>query len=65
MNPLIRPHATKPIADRFLNLGEILGGEDRIDPTLFESFGDSLICNLGSSEWENVCPNFIVWYGHG
>ncbi|OCB87948.1 hypothetical protein A7U60_g4905 [Sanghuangporus baumii] len=33
--------------------GEILGGEDRIDPTLFESFGDSLICNLGSSEWEN------------
>ncbi|KAL5510986.1 hypothetical protein ACEPAG_3705 [Sanghuangporus baumii] len=32
---------------------EILGGEDRIDPTLFESFGDSLICNLGSPEWEN------------
>ncbi|KAL5498099.1 hypothetical protein ACEPAH_2229 [Sanghuangporus vaninii] len=32
---------------------EILGGEDRIDPTLFESFGDSLICNLGNPEWEN------------
>ncbi|THH08763.1 hypothetical protein EW145_g2487 [Phellinidium pouzarii] len=33
---------------------EILGGEDRIDPTLFESFGDSLICNFGSPEWEDV-----------
>ncbi|KAI5117178.1 hypothetical protein M0805_008157 [Coniferiporia weirii] len=32
---------------------EILGGEEHIDPTLFESFGDSLICNFGSPEWEN------------
>ncbi|PAV15566.1 hypothetical protein PNOK_0842400 [Pyrrhoderma noxium] len=32
---------------------EILGGEERIDTTLFGSFGDSLICNLGSPEWEN------------
>ena len=30
--------------------GEILGGEDRIDPTLFESCGDSLIVNLGTEE---------------
>ncbi|EJF60388.1 hypothetical protein BD309DRAFT_868296 [Dichomitus squalens] len=30
---------------------ELLGGEDRIDPTLFESCGDSLIVNLGSDEW--------------
>ncbi|KAI8994061.1 hypothetical protein BD414DRAFT_271828 [Trametes punicea] len=30
---------------------EVLGGEDRIDPTLFESCGDSLIVNLGSEEW--------------
>ncbi|KAH8115114.1 hypothetical protein DFH11DRAFT_146876 [Phellopilus nigrolimitatus] len=31
---------------------EILGGEERIDRTLFESCGDSLICNLGTPEWE-------------
>lgn len=30
---------------------ELLGGEDRIDTTLFESCGDSLIVNLGSEEW--------------
>ncbi|RPD78557.1 hypothetical protein L226DRAFT_457171 [Lentinus tigrinus ALCF2SS1-7] len=30
---------------------ELLGGEDRIDPTLFGSCGDSLIVNLGSEEW--------------
>ncbi|KAI0081287.1 hypothetical protein K474DRAFT_1636018 [Panus rudis PR-1116 ss-1] len=30
---------------------ELLGGEDRIDKTLFESCGDSLIVNLGSEEW--------------
>lgn len=34
--------------------GELLGGEDRIDKTLFESCGDSLIVNLGSEEWVNV-----------
>ena len=34
--------------------GELLGGEDRIDPTLFESCGDSLIVNLGSEEWTDV-----------
>lgn len=34
--------------------GEILGGEDRIDPTLFESSGDSLIVNLGTEEWADV-----------
>lgn len=32
---------------------ELLGGEDRIDNTLFESCGDSLIVNLGSDEWSN------------
>lgn len=32
---------------------ELLGGEDRIDRTLFESCGDSLIVNLGCEEWEN------------
>lgn len=36
------------------HLGELLGGEDRIDPTLFESCGDSLIVNLGAEEWEDV-----------
>ena len=36
-------------------LGELLGGEDRIDKTLFESCGDSLIVNLGSEEWVDVC----------
>ncbi|GBE81529.1 hypothetical protein SCP_0312580 [Sparassis crispa] len=37
---------------------ELLGGEDRIDPTLFESCGDSLIVNLGSEEWtkRNINP---------
>lgn len=35
-------------------LGELLGGEDRIDPTLFESSGDSLIVNLGAEEWVDV-----------
>ena len=35
-------------------VGELLGGEDRIDPTLFESCGDSLIVNLGSEEWTEV-----------
>ncbi|TDL13225.1 hypothetical protein BD410DRAFT_701234, partial [Rickenella mellea] len=30
---------------------ELHGGEDRIDSTLFESCGDSLIVNLGSEEW--------------
>ncbi|KAI0692356.1 hypothetical protein C8T65DRAFT_669751 [Cerioporus squamosus] len=30
---------------------ELLGGEDRVDPTLFESCGDSLIVNLGSEHW--------------
>ncbi|KAI0633815.1 hypothetical protein C8Q77DRAFT_814098 [Trametes polyzona] len=30
---------------------ELLGGEDRIDPTLFESCGDSLIVNLGAEKW--------------
>lgn len=38
-----------------VGLGELLGGEDRIDKTLFESCGDSLIVNLGSEEWVNVC----------
>ena len=32
----------------------MLGGEDRIDPTLFESCGDSLIVNLGAEEWVDV-----------
>ncbi|OCH88280.1 hypothetical protein OBBRIDRAFT_96845 [Obba rivulosa] len=30
---------------------ELLGGEDRIDTSLFESCGDSLIVNLGAEEW--------------
>ncbi|THH19324.1 hypothetical protein EUX98_g8797 [Antrodiella citrinella] len=30
---------------------ELLGGEDRIDKTLFQSCGDSLIVNLGLEEW--------------
>ncbi|OBZ67079.1 hypothetical protein A0H81_12880 [Grifola frondosa] len=38
---------------------ELVGGEDRIDPTLFESCGDSLIVNLGSEEWTEVWILFI------
>ncbi|KAI0768809.1 hypothetical protein BD413DRAFT_561666 [Trametes elegans] len=33
---------------------ELLGGEDKIDPTLFESCGDSLIVNLGAEQWEKA-----------
>ncbi|TFY74101.1 hypothetical protein EWM64_g9911 [Hericium alpestre] len=33
---------------------ELLGGEDRIDKTLFESCGDSLIVNLGKDEYRDV-----------
>ncbi|GJJ13995.1 hypothetical protein Clacol_008252 [Clathrus columnatus] len=33
---------------------ELVGGEDRIDPTLFHKAGDGLIVNLGSEKWENV-----------
>jgi len=36
---------------------ELLGGEDRIDKTLFESCGDSLIVNLGSEEWVDKTIN--------
>lgn len=32
---------------------ELLGGEERVDPSLFESCGDSLIVNLGTEEWTN------------
>ncbi|CAL1707473.1 unnamed protein product [Somion occarium] len=35
---------------------ELLGGDERIDKTLFESCGDSLIVNLGTEEWEDVDP---------
>jgi hypothetical protein len=37
--------------------GELVGGEERIDTSLFNSCGDSLICNLGSPEWEKVGKN--------
>ncbi|KAA1476787.1 hypothetical protein DENSPDRAFT_827841 [Dentipellis sp. KUC8613] len=33
---------------------ELLGGEDRIDKTLFESCGDSLIVNLGKDEYKDL-----------
>ncbi|TFY74227.1 hypothetical protein EWM64_g9785, partial [Hericium alpestre] len=33
---------------------ELLGGEDRIDRTLFESCGDSLIVNLGKDEYRDL-----------
>ncbi|KAF8583488.1 hypothetical protein K439DRAFT_1348404 [Ramaria rubella] len=32
---------------------ELLGGEDRLDPTLFHKCGDSLIVNLGAEEWRD------------
>lgn len=35
-------------------IGELLGGEDRIDPTLFHKVGDGLIINLGAEEWRDV-----------
>lgn len=32
---------------------ELVGGEDRIHPTLFHKAGDGLIVNLGTEEWVN------------
>ena len=31
-----------------------MGGEDRIDPTIFDKVGDSLIANFGKEEWRDV-----------
>ncbi|KAI0041388.1 hypothetical protein FA95DRAFT_1565428 [Auriscalpium vulgare] len=47
---------------------EIVGGEERIDKTLFESCGDSLIVNLGTEEWEtrDILPkDFGNWHIDG
>ena len=41
--------------------GELLGGEDRVDPTLFESCGDSLIVNLGAEEWADVSTGVPIY----
>lgn len=35
-------------------IGDLLGGEDRIDDTLFSKSGDSIICNFGTEYWTNV-----------
>ena len=35
--------------------GEILGGEDRLDATIFNKAGDSLIGNFGKEEYREVC----------
>ena len=37
-----------------------MGGEDRVDPTLFESCGDSLIVNLGAEEWADVSTSLQI-----
>ena len=33
-------------------MGDLLGGEDRIDPTISDTWGDGLIVNLGTEHWE-------------
>lgn len=37
-------------------IGELLGGEDRVDTVVSYTSGDGLICNFGSEYWENVTP---------
>ena len=37
-----------------LCVGEIIGGTDRLDPTIFDKAGDSLIANFGQEEWRDV-----------
>lgn len=37
-----------------LILGEIVGGEDRIDTKLFSKAGNNLITNFGKEEWRDV-----------
>lgn len=50
--PRHREMATKDFMPKaWAAMCEVLGGEDHIDPTLFESCGDSLIVNLGAEEW--------------
>jgi hypothetical protein len=49
---------------------EILGGEERIDESIWGTAGDSLICNFGSEEWENRDidprdPGFGDWHTDG
>jgi len=37
-----------------LCIGEIIGGADRLDRTLFEKTGNGLIANFGQEEWRDV-----------
>ena len=47
-----------------LGIGEIVGGTDRLDPTLFDKTGDTLIANFGTEEWRDVGIAFAwtSWY---
>ncbi|KAF8584672.1 hypothetical protein K439DRAFT_1633385 [Ramaria rubella] len=47
---------------------EVVGGEDRIDPTIFDKVGDSLIANFGTEEWRDktVTPRELTnWHVDG
>ena len=48
------------IIPSYSSIAELLGGEDRIDPTLFESCGDSLIVNLGSEQWASDVRRVLI-----
>jgi len=37
--------------DLVCGIGELVGGEDKLDQSLFTRSGDSLIINVGSEHW--------------
>jgi hypothetical protein len=39
-------------------VGEIVGGADRFDTTMYDKAGDSLITNFGQEEWRDVAIIF-------
>lgn len=45
--------------DLTFRTGELVGGEDRVDKTLFYECGDSLICNFGTTELEELDKNNV------
>ncbi|KAF8594591.1 hypothetical protein BDV93DRAFT_458685 [Ceratobasidium sp. AG-I] len=47
---------------------DLLGGEDRIDPTISDTWGDGLIINLGTKHWEtnDIDPKDLGnWHNDG
>ena len=37
-----------------LSVGELLGGEERIDKTIFDKANDGLVANFGKDEYRDV-----------